>query len=297
MISNNLFWEKMVSFLLTLFPNFPRDLGDRVALGFLCLMLPLVAAFEIFFIIPSVYHDNPFNHGLHIFFISWVWFNIYHNLVLILRINVSTKNRVLPAILKPGWRFCSMCNTNSPPRSYHCVHCDLCILKRDHHCVFTGGCVGFHNHRYYIGLIIYLWIATFYANVMNFDFVWEELGSLGLKVIIAVGLPLVAWLMSLVPHFSFLVAAITAVVGISFVWLTTLIAFHGKLILLNQTTHEGREKSRKYDLGRLSNLETALGSCWRFAWISPFVPSPLLGDGFEFPTKEFVGLRDSIKGV
>ena len=31
-------------------------------------------------------------------------------------------------------------------------------------------------------MIFYLWIGTFYANVMNFDFVWEELGSLGVKV-------------------------------------------------------------------------------------------------------------------
>ena len=37
--------------------------------------------------------------------------------------------------------------------------------------------------RYYLGLIFYLWIGTLYANVMNFDFVWEELGALGVKVI------------------------------------------------------------------------------------------------------------------
>ena len=38
------------------------------------------------------------------------------------------------------------------------------------------------SSRYYLGLIMYLWIGTLYANVMNFDFVWEELGSLGVKV-------------------------------------------------------------------------------------------------------------------
>jgi len=279
------------------FPNFPRDRSDGVALGFLCLMAPLVAAFELLFIIPNVYHDNPLNHSLHVVFIFWVWSNIFLNLFYILKTNVSTFDRVLPAVLKPGWKFCSSCGTNSPPRSYHCFHCNKCILKRDHHCVFTGGCVGFHNHRYYLGLIFYLWIGTLYANVMNFDFVWEELGALGVKAIISIVLPLVSWMMGLVPHFSFLVALITAIVGISFVWLTALLFFHAKLIRYNQTTHEKNSGTRQYDLGRKANLETVLGSRWAISWISPLIPSPLLGDGLEFPSRDFIGMRDSAKGI
>lgn len=287
----------MMASLRSVLPNLPRDVSDSVAFGFLMLMVPSVAAFELFFIIPEVYHDNPFNHSLHVIFIAWVWTNIFLNLFYVLRTNVSTLALVLPAVLKPGWRFCSSCGTNAPPRSFHCFHCSMCIMKRDHHCVFTGGCVGFQNHRYYIGLILYLWIATFYANIMNFDFVWEELGSLGVKAMIAIALPLVAWIMGLVPHFSFLVALITAIVGISFVWLTALIAFHGKLVLSNQTTHEKAEGSRKFDLGVRGNLETCLGSRWPLALLCPLIPSRLLGDGFEFPTKQFVQMRDSAKGI
>lgn len=144
---------------------------------------------------------------------------------------------------------------------------------------------------------MYLWIATFYANIMNFDFVWEELGSLGIKAVISIALPILAWMMGLVPHFSFLVALITAVVGITFVWLTVLIFFHAKTVLTNQTTHEKNAGTRVYDLGRRANLETVLGSRWAIAWICPLIPSPLLGDGLEFPTKEFIGLRDSAKGI
>ena len=58
------------------------------------------------------------------------------------------------------------------------------------------------------------------------------------QAIISIVLPLVAWMMGLVPHFSFLVALITAIVGIAFIWLTALLFFHAKLVLTNQTTHE-----------------------------------------------------------
>ena len=64
---------------------------------------------------------------------------------------------------------------------------------------------------------------------------------LAFQAVISIVLPMVAWIMGLVPHFSFLVALITAVVGIASVWLSVLLFFHVKLILTNQTTHEKNE--------------------------------------------------------
>lgn len=41
-----------------------------------------------------------------------------------------------------------------------------------------------------------------------------------------------------------------------------------------------------YDLGLTENLANAFGTNWKFAWLSPFVPSPLPGDGVHFKERE-----------
>lgn len=83
---------------------------------------------------------------------------------------------------RSGWKKCSHCDIDVPPRARHCSICQTCVLKKDHHCFFTGCCIGFYNQRYFItfcwyGIIGGTWgicnlatyLSTFYAPILSFQ--------------------------------------------------------------------------------------------------------------------------------
>ena len=43
-----------------------------------------------------------------------------------------------------------------------------CVLKMDHHCPWIANCVGYHNHRYFVLYLMYLWIGTGYGMLIGF---------------------------------------------------------------------------------------------------------------------------------
>lgn len=69
--------------------------------------------------------------------------------------------------LKISYRYCYACETHTPPRCSHCYDCKVCVLRRDHHCVFFGQCVGFHNYRYFLSCLLFMWSGLLYATLMN----------------------------------------------------------------------------------------------------------------------------------
>ena len=97
--------------------------------------------------------------------------------------------------LVSGWRFCATCEANAPPRSFHCFLCKKCILKRDHHCVFSGNCIGHSSQRYFIGFLVWCWVAGVYANIVTFPFTWSVLGDITLLHIFEFIFPLFCYIL------------------------------------------------------------------------------------------------------
>eukprot|EP00760_Papus_ankaliazontas_P035249 PhM_4_TR7704/c0_g1_i1/m.34212/K16675/ZDHHC9_14_18; palmitoyltransferase ZDHHC9/14/18 len=70
----------------------------------------------------------------------------------------SNPGIVLPKTSLPdpeNGTWCGTCELFRPPRSSHCVICDVCILGYDHHCGVLGCCVGHYNLRYFVGFVFF----------------------------------------------------------------------------------------------------------------------------------------------
>jgi palmitoyltransferase len=69
-------------------------------------------------------------------------------------------------------RYCLMCNIFKPERCHHCSACNRCVLNMDHHCPWINNCIGFWNRKFFILLLIYVLIITYFnIATMAYSFV------------------------------------------------------------------------------------------------------------------------------
>ncbi|RNA38943.1 palmitoyltransferase ZDHHC23 [Brachionus plicatilis] len=55
----------------------------------------------------------------------------------------------------------------------HCPQCSRCVYKRDHHCFWIDNCVGFLNHRKFLGFIFCLLIIFLYSLKVCFNVLYR----------------------------------------------------------------------------------------------------------------------------
>lgn len=67
---------------------------------------------------------------------------------------------------------CTECNASKPPRTHHCRHCHLCILRFDHHCPALSACVGLHNHKFFLLFLFYTSLTALHAVVHFIHFLF-----------------------------------------------------------------------------------------------------------------------------
>ena len=277
---------------------FPKKISDRLCVTFAICELWVEGLFELLIILPRLYPEATTTYWLSVMLGLFLFVNVLGNLIMAMCTDISTGSNVLPSVLKPSWSYCHMCMQNSPPRSYHCYQCDVCVLKRDHHCLFIGSCVGHANQRYYLMSIMYISIGALYANYLNIDFAMESFTeNLSWKTLLASFTPLFGWLFGLTQSTSFFISFQSGTCVFGFVAFTILFIYHMRLTLRGQTTHEIRRiRDRSYDLGILDNIQEALGTRWYLVWIFPLIVSPLPSDGLHF-NKRGAAILENVKDI
>ena len=156
-------------------------------------------------------------------------------------------------------RFCKTCYAWKPPRAHHCHFCGKCVLKMDHHCPWINGCVGHHNQKYFMNMLLYIFLATghvcaiillYYAGLIH---------------------PVVSRMKLQILHSLFTTELLLC--GSLFVMMGFFIGWNGLLLVTNQTVIEfygniqsvkeakkaGREWKSPFDLGWWRNMQEVCG--------------------------------------
>lgn len=94
------------------------------------------------------------------------------------------------------------------------------------------------------------------------------------------------------PHFALLfgainiwgvVVAVLHTLGLCTLFMTAyLLAIQARAICRGQTQYEMKCNIHDYNLSLKKNIVDVLGKRWKIAWLSPFIKSPLKGDGIVF---------------
>lgn len=273
----------------------PRNLSDMCAFCFMLAAIISIYIFELCVVLPTV-HQTLLPQYIHGVIGTFVFVNVLGSLAMLMWCDTSCRGIILPSLLKPCWRYCPLCEANSPPRAFHCDRCHTCILKRDHHCTFAGCCVGLKNFRHYMLFLFYMSVGSLYATVLNMFFIWNALGGFSVFAVFAHIVPFVFWVTGYLNLEAMFYALMSVLSITGFLFVSNLLILHGRQMLNNQTSYEKHHDVRDYNLGWRQNLVESLGTRWNLVWLSPFMRSPLPSDGLQFMSqKEFSTYFGKIK--
>lgn len=236
---------------------FPKTLSDWWAFIVVIFLVTYIGLIELFVMLPEIYKEASYMIQTIAGFV--IYANVAYCFVMVLLNDSTTSGIVLPALLQPGWKYCSVCEANSPPRAFHCPTCDVCILKRDHHCTFSGSCVGYKNYRYYISFLFFLSVGAVYCNYLNFRYVLIVFDGFGLTQLFIVILPMLAFLCGLTDLYMFFISFTITVSLFGSLYLVALFSYHIGNVYFGQTTHERSYNIRTYDNGWKTNFSDVFG--------------------------------------
>ncbi|XP_060519800.1 probable palmitoyltransferase ZDHHC24 isoform X2 [Cylas formicarius] len=262
---------------------YPKNFGDACVTVFMFTIIPLIYYFELWVVLPKFYSTWSLLYAFHFCMGNFILLNVCSNLMAVILCDTSLKNKIIPSDGGRKWKFCSVCETVTPPRSWHCNTCNTCILKRDHHCMFTSCCIGHYNHRYFMVFVSYIFLATVYATYYNLYFIQDYIVVVSWLSVLKIVFPLATLFLEFTEIQLYVFFILVVMLGGFFTG--TLLFYHLNLILKGRVTPERKEKMSPYDKGKIENFKIVFGERWYLVWLSPLIKSELPCDGINWETK------------
>ncbi|XP_065905237.1 probable palmitoyltransferase ZDHHC24 [Dysidea avara] len=264
----------------------PRTRIDFAAMAITAIFAP-ISLIHAMFLLAALYPNGAsdpeygWNYISHIILAVFMWTNCLIYFIQVVTIDTSVKSLTLPVILQDGWRYCSICQLNTPLRAHHCIICNVCVIRRDHHCYYSGQCIGLPNHRIFVAGLIYGTLGAIYAVVLSMITIIHVESGFNFYTILTVLFPIFAWVIG----FQEVNLLYTLFGSLSFFGGLACVAFlllQVVQILRGQTFYEYKVSISDYNQGFIKNLQDVLGKNWWFYWILPIIPSKLPGDGSHY---------------
>lgn len=251
-------------------------------LAIVFILTPCLFYFELCIVLPAVSFPGSVTYFLHLSCATFLLHNIVGNLIYGMCTSSSIRGHYLESVSKDNWSVCTVCECRRPPRAWHCNICDICVLKRDHHCTFFACCVGYYNHRYFMLFTFYIFVSMLYAFYFNVKFLSQFITWNHGLVLVKFMFPLASFVIDFGSEslYVFLVV-INIIVG---AFTGFLFFYHLNNLLKGKVVPETKHctKDFQYDRGTKNNLIEVFGQKWYLTWVSPFVQSPLPGNGIEW---------------
>lgn len=261
----------------------PRNIRDWVSFIFLLVMIPIGYWFFVFVVLPTIYPVMSFWYLSHVIISTFFLINITSNFVCMVMQDCSISGEVMPSTkLSPDWKFCDICETVAPPRSFHCNECGICILKRDHHCQFSACCIGHQNQRFFLSFLLHLSIATIYSMYFQTIFFVQN-SSFTIFTFVRFVFPLAVLVMGYDVTLEHVYTILYVLNILCMLTATILFMYHLNGALKGASMYEKNHNIHDYDAGSLKeNIIQVAGDRWYLTWIFPFIDSKLPHDGINW---------------
>lgn len=125
-------------------------------------------------------------------------------------------------------------------------------------------------------------MGALYGIWYQWDYVYKTIDLPGVYFFITLIAPHFALLFGAI-NFWGVVVAVLHTLGLCTLLMTAyLLAIQARAISRGQTQYEMKCNIHDYNLTLKQNITDVLGKRWKIAWLSPFIKSPLRGDGIDF---------------
>jgi palmitoyltransferase len=135
-------------------------------------------------------------------------------------------------------------------------------------------------------MVTYMVVTGIYCNLFNLDFVRSVKGDFGFWAFLSYFGPHVGWFLGYYDVYVFWITAMTTVGSLMLFLFSWLLQIQIAQITRGQTKYEREKGIEAYNRGWRRNWVDVLGTRWFLAWLCPWIPSPLEGNGLEFITRE-----------